>query len=886
MTKKVKSRQAQPGYRDATLPIEARIGDLLSRMTIEEKARQMDQYRGVNLVDKVHPRRRQWMAADARLIKGRLRKIFGKLGAGCIHDLYPIGAGVSNEIQRYAREETRLGIPILMAGEGLHGLIAMGNTIFPQSIALAATWDRAVLRAVGAAIAAETRARGMHEVFGPVLEIARDPRWGRVEEGYGECPYLSARMAVETIKGMQGDDLTRPTAVVAEPKHFAAYSMPQGGLNCAPAFIGERELRNVYLAPFEAAFREAGAMSTMCSYSANDGVPCSASKWLLTKVLREEWGFRGFVRSDLGAIRLLHTAHKTAETPEEAIRQSIEAGMDMQFYDYPNEFFQKTVVDLVNDGKLSMAAVDRAVAGVLRVKFMLGLFENPYTDRSLMKKATHSAKNQAIALRAARESIVLLKNKNNLLPLKKNLKRIAVIGPNANVLQMGDYTQRPVTGFRVETPLAAITRAVSKATKVRHVQGTGILLDEIEPIPSRCLRTPDGRAAGLAGEYFNNMKFEGPPVLCRTDDEIDFNWALALAGGGVASNFFSVRWRGQFVPDRSFDGIIGTQCLDHMRVWIDGELTIDDWDSASAMATKPFRFEKGRRYDLRIEFAKDRSGAAVRFGWSDNREGIAAAVQAAREADVAILCVGGSEETCGEWFDRTDIDLPGRQSELVAAVCATGTPVVMVLFHGRALTITREAEAVDAIVDAWYPGEKGGRAVADVLFGDYNPGGRLPVTIPKSLGQIPIYYNYMGSGKSRYVQCDAEPLFHFGFGLSYTSFRYSNLRIAPKRTGPTGQVTVAVDVRNTGGCAGDEVVQLYLTDCCSSVTTPVKELRGFERLHLRPGQKKTVVFTLSERDFSLLNEHMERVVEPGQFEVLVGPNSQEGLRGNFEITGV
>ena len=876
-------------YRDSGLPIEARIQNLLGRMTLEEKVRQMDMCAGcASFAAETFPGQDTAMARDAQLSMEAVERVLGTAGIGCIHDLHPPDASAINALQRYAVERTRLGIPILFTEEGLHGLCGPGNTIFPQAIGLSGTWNPTLVRRVGAAIASETRAYGIHELLGPVLDISRDPRWGRMEETYGEDTYLASRMAVAMTKGLQGNNLTADDAIIAEPKHFAGYGMTRGGLNCASTHMGTRELRAYYLPVFEAAVREGGAMGIMCAYNSIDGIPCAASRWLLTTVLREEWGFRGFVRSDLGAVARLELEHGTASGPDEAVRQAVEAGLDAQFYDYEPQVFQGALIRMVEEGRMAEATLDRAVARVLRAKFMLGLFENPYVDEGLVKARVRCADHLDLTLECARESICLMKNDGALLPLPRDLKHIAVIGPSAHAARMGDYTAA-VHGFEPVTVLDGIRALASSDTIIEHVVGVPVVSEQLEAVPAAYLVQPDGAVPGLRGEYFANDRLEGEPVAVRIDETVDFNWIYTKPVEGVGTTGFSIRWTGALVPDRGFEGRLGTSSQDSMRMWVDDELLVDGWEQGTSRNTNlsaPFSFEAGRAYRLRIEFKKDASAVQVMLGWNEGEAGIADAVEAAARADIAILCMGDSRDTCGESRERSMLDLPGRQGELVRAVYATGTPVVLLLQIGRALTLPWETEHIPAIVNAWFPGERGGQAIAEVLFGLQNPAGRLPVSFPKSVGQLPVYYAAPPFGPQQYIDLDREPFFPFGHGLSYTSFTYSDLTVTPRQTGPGGRVEVSVAIENTGDRPGDEVVQLYLNDVVSSVVRPLKELCGFERIHLAPGEKRFVHFSVGPEHLRLLNPRMEWAVEPGRFELMAGGSSETVLKTDFEIVAV
>lgn len=871
-----------PLYKNKDISIEDRINDLISRMTLEEKVRQLDQYSGNEFKTVNNAGNNTCISGKTAIDWAKVEEVIGSLGAGSIQSRNS-DAEINNELQKYAIEKTRLGIPFLFSEEALHGLHRPGCTIFPQQIALASTWEPELAEQVGHCIAAETRSFGIHEVFAPVIDLGRDPRWGRIEEGYGEDTYLSSRMAVSMIRGLQGDDVSQPDRVVSEPKHFSAYGVPTGGLNCAPAAIGMHDHYAYYLPVFEAAFVEGGAINTMCSYSSIDGVPCPSDHHLLTDVLRGEWGMRGFVRSDMCAISMLHTGHDVADSEQEAIRMALEAGVDMQLYDFPHKFYQDTIINMVRNGVVSLETVDRAVRRILRVKFMLRLFDNPYTDTGLSKKTVRCESHQQLALEVARKAVCLLKNSGNLLPLRKNIGSIAVIGPSADTPRLGDYCVPP-EGFKAITLLEGIRMVVSPGTEVNYAKGCNILESEMMPVPSHWLRS-NAASQGLKGEYYNNDKPEGEPVLTRIDSQINFNWIYTKPSEAVDANLFSVRWTGKLVPDKSFDGYLGTSSMDSMRLWVDGKLLIDGWGvDKSANQLMPFYFEEGREYDLVIEYRNDARGARVVLGWSYGDEDIKKAVNLAARSDVAIVALGDSEETSGENFDRADLNLPGRQLELLKAVYETGTPVVLVLQNGRPLSITWEAEHIPAIVEAWFPGEKGGLAIAEVLFGDVNPAGRLPISFPKSVGQLPVHYSRKAAGGLKYIEMDRKPLFPFGFGLSYTNFTYSNIKIAPEKIHNEGEVVVTFDVVNTGPLPGDEVAQLYVRDCYSSVVKPFMELKGFKRIYLKPGEKQTLSFTLGPKELKLLNQKFQWVVEPGRFIVMVGPDSENiKLTADFEV---
>ncbi|KUJ60401.1 glycoside hydrolase family 3 [Flavobacteriaceae bacterium CRH] len=854
-------------YQDAKLPVEDRVKDLLSRMSLEEKVRQMDMYKGEFFKDK----------EDFSKSKSDLK--IGNLGIGAIHDIYPRSAKMINDLQSEIIKKNKWGIPALIMCEMLHGYLDDGSTAFPMNIGLGATWDTNVMDKVGKVIGAEARAHGVHFGFGPNLDIGREPRWGRVAETFGEDAFLSSEIGLAMIKGMQGDDLKSDRSIIAEPKHFAVHGIPEGGGNSSPALVGVREARQDFLPTFEKAFTKGGALGTMCAYSELDGIPCAANHWLLTDVLRNEWGFKGIVVSDLGAIKYLQVTHYVTSSPKESIREAVSAGVDMQFYDFTNEFWQTSIIELVNEKKLTMENIDRAAGGVLRLKFLLGLFENPYTDKNLIKERFYTKENQAVALEAAHKSIVLLKNDNNILPLSKDIKTVAVIGPNANVSRLGGYAVKNKVGTTV---LEGVQQIVGKTANVLYEEGVPLIVKG-QIIPSKFLFTPDGSQNGLKGEYFNNRKVEGTPALTRIDNQLEFDWPWS-PGDGVTDDDFSIRWTGYIQSEKSFDGWLGLSSDDGIRMWIDDQLVIDNWTKgATSMVTTPKNIEAGKKYKVRIEMWEGGWGARAHLRWNLEKVNFQPAIDAAKKADVAIVVLGESNELVEENRDVASLDLHGMQQELIEAIQKTGTPVICVLLNGRPLSTNWISENIPAVVEGWFPGEFGGRAVADVLFGDYNPGGRLPISVPKSVGQLPIYYNQKPSAIHKYVAESEHPLYTFGYGLSYTKFAYSNFALNTKEIKADGEVKVSVDVKNIGNVDGDEVVQLYINDVYSSVTTPEKTLKGFKRIFIKKGETQKVEFTLTSDELSIWNREMKCVVEPGDFEVMVGGNSTDVQKLNFKV---
>ncbi|WP_367770363.1 glycoside hydrolase family 3 N-terminal domain-containing protein [Flavobacterium sp. WC2421] len=854
-------------YQDAKLPVENRLQDLLSRMTLEEKVRQMDMYKG------------EYFKENEDFSKTKSDAKIGKLGIGAIHDIYPRSAKMINDLQKEVIKNNRWGIPALIMCEMLHGYLDEGSTAFPMNIGLGATWDTNLMGKVGQVIGTEARAHGVHFGLGPNLDLGREPRWGRVAETFGEDAYLNSEIGLGMIKGMQGDDLTSDRSIIAEPKHFAVHGIPQAGGNSSPILVGERSAREDHLPSFEKAFRKGGALGTMCAYSELDGIPCAENHWLLTDVLRDEWGFKGIVVSDLGAIKYLQTTHYVTDSPKESIHQAVAAGVDMQFYDFTNEFWQQTLIELVNEKKLTMANIDRAAGGVLRLKFLLGLFENPYTDKSLIKLRFHSKENQAVALEAGHKSIVLLKNQNNLLPLSKDIKTIAVIGPNANESRLGGYAVKNKVGTTV---LEGIQQVVGDKANVLYEEGVPLIVKG-QIIPSKYLFTPDGSQHGLKGEYFNNRNIEGTPALTRIDSQLEFDWPWN-PGAGVNDDDFSIRWTGYIQSEKSFDGWLGLSSDDGIRMWVDDQLVIDNWTKgATSIVTTPKNIEAGKKYKVRIEMWEGGWGARAHLRWNLDKINLQPAIDIAKKADVAIVVLGESNELVEENRDVATLDLHGMQQELIEAIQQTGTPVVCVLLNGRPLSVNWINDNIPAIVEGWFPGEAGGKAVADVLFGDYNPGGRLPITFPKSVGQLPIYYNQKPSAIHRYVSESESPLYTFGYGLSYTTFEYSNLALNTNEIKIDGEIKVSIDVKNTGNYDGDEVVQLYINDIYSTVTTPRKTLKGFKRVFIKKGETQHLEFTLTADEIALWNREMKRVVEPGDFEVMVGGNSTDLLKTKFTV---
>jgi beta-glucosidase len=728
---------------------------LVSKMTLEEKVAQLGSVPMQDLLDErgnfSHEKAFQLICNGI----GQITRIAGGLGDPARNDTSPRRAAeLANSAQRYLREKTRLGIPAIVHEESLSGFMADGATIFPQAIGLASTWNPDAVQAMASVIRLQMRAVGAHQALSPVLDLARDPRWGRVEETFGEDPYLVACMAVAYVRGLQGDDLRQ--GVMSTLKHFAGHSFSEGGRNCAPVHLGPRELRDTFLFPFEAAVKEASARSVMNAYHDIDGVPCAASRELLTEVLRKEWGFRGIVVSDYEAIDRLRSVHRTARDKREAAAQALEAGIDLEL---PRvDCYGQPLLEALREGIVPGAVLDEAVARVLEAKLELGLFDDIYVDAAAVDTVFDTPQQRALSRDIARQSIVLLKNDGGLLPLDKRLSSIAVIGPNADNPRnmVGDYTYMAHHSYetcsvRIVTVLEGIKSKVSSTCRVRYAKGCDVM-------------------------------------------------------------------------DPSTDG-----------------------------------FEE--------------------------------AIAAAKDSEVAVVVVGDrsglfGKGTSGEGNDRANIGLPGVQTGLIKAVKETGTPTVVVLVNGRAFAIGEIADAVPAVLEAWFPGEEGGNAIADVLFGDYNPGGKLPISLPSEVGQIPVNYNLKPASYTDYLSTPARPAFAFGHGLSYTRFEYSLLEIEPPIISPDGQTRVSFEVTNTGDRSGDEVAQLYVRDEVASVARPVRELKGFKRVTLQPGERRSITFILYADQLAFHDGGVRLVVEPGAFEIMVGGSSEDiRLRGTLRVEG-
>ncbi|MBK7260209.1 MAG: glycoside hydrolase family 3 C-terminal domain-containing protein [Ignavibacteriae bacterium] len=865
--------QARPPYKDPARSVEERVNDLLGRMTIEEKFWQLFMIPG----DLSDGKQRYKNGIFGLNIRDQQRKVADTEQMLEYHDsgVAANTAAKINEIQKFFLEETRLGIPIIAFDEALHGLVRNDATAFPQAIGLAATWDTTLVGKIGAAIAREARSRGIRDLLCPVINLARDARWGRVEETFGEDPFLMSEVTAAYVRNIE--DL----GVVVTPKHLIA-NVGDGGRDSYPIDFNERTLEEVYYPPFLAAVKRGRTTSFMTSYNSLDGLPCTANPALLKDKVKKEWGFDGFIISDASAVGGLLDLHHIVSTRQGSAKAAIEGGLDVIFqtaYEH-----HEPLLDAFKKGMVDTAAVNDAVRRVLRAKFRLGLFEHPYVETAGATFWSGHADHRSLALQSARESIVLLKNAGALLPLNGRYRSIAVIGSDAVEARLGGYSG---AGIGVVSILDGIRKRAAGAANVLYAPGCGRLDTTYVTVPSTALTTPDGKP-GLKAEYFNSIDLSGAPVLTRVDREVDFGWTLFSADPKVNFDWFSVRWTGTLTSPLSGAVRFGFEGDDGYRLYMNDSLVIDRWQKRGfATTTVPVHMTKGQKYRLRLEFHEGVGNVRVRMVWdagvASKEQAIKDAIDAAGASDIAIV-VAGVEE--GEFRDRSSLALPGRQEELIRRIAATGKPVVVVIVGGSAVTMEHWLDRVGAVVDVWYPGEKGGTAVAEVLFGDYNPAGRLPITFPDVVGQAPLYYNHKPTGRGDdYMDHTGKPLFPFGYGLSYTNFSYSGLRITPEVMKADKRVVVNCTVKNTGSVTGDEVVQLYIRDVEASVARPVMELRGFRRITLKPGEWKDVRFELGFDELSMLDAHMKRIVEPGDIKIMIGASSADiRLRGFVKVT--
>ncbi len=849
-------------YRDASQPAEVRVRDLLSRMTLEEKFWQLFMLAG---------------SLDGGIERYKDGAFGFQIGTFCDS---ADAATCINNIQRHFAEDTRLGIPVVLFEEALHGLVQKGATSFPQAIGLAASFDTSLMHEVARSIARECRSRGIRQALSPVVNIASDVRWGRTEETYGEDPFLSSEMGVAFVSEFEKQ------GIITTPKHLIA-NVGEGGRDSYPIHFGERLLREIYLPPFVTCIERGGSRSVMTAYNSLDGTPCSASDWLNNKLLKNEIGFRGFVISDAGGVGGANVLHFTAKDYADATAKAVNGGLDVIFqtsFDHFGLFFPA-----FQEGRIPEEVIDSAVARVLRVKFEMGLFEHPYVSASDSLSSAELTKHRQLARRAAQESIVLLKNGQDALPLTKHVKTIVVLGPDAADARLGGYSG---PGNDKRSILDGIKDKVAPSTQVLYAPGCSRTETEYLTVPSEYLscRQEDTLRTGLLGEYFDNIRMEGNPAFTRVDSRIQFQWTLFSPDPSrLPYDFYSVRWTGKLKAPATGVFKIGIDGNDGYRLYIDGAPVIDNWRKVSRkILTADYRFEKGREYDLRIEYFEPAGNALFRLIWnvgvlSSSDAMMTEAVGLAARSDAAIIVVGIEE---GEFRDRAFLNLPGQQEELINRVAATGKPTIVVLVGGSAITMSNWLDNVPAVLDVWYPGEEGGDAVADVLFGAYNPAGRLPITFPVAEGQLPLVYNHKPTGRGDdYVDLTGQPLFPFGYGLSYTQFEYSDLCFDRHGVSVSDSAIVSFKLKNIGMTEGDEVVQLYIRDELASVARPITELKGFQRIHLRPGETRDMSFIVTPDMLSMLNKDMKRVVEPGNFRIMIGSSCKDiRLRGILTVS--
>jgi beta-glucosidase len=853
-------------YKDPKQPVDARVKDLLSRMTVEEKFWQLFM-----------------IPADLSDGKEKYAKgIFGfqvsaKGNTDAAGQLLNYSAASNametakliNKMQHYFVEETRLGIPIIAFDEALHGLVRDGATAFPASIGLAASWDIPFMNRVSTAIARETKSRGIRQILSPVVNIAADVRWGRVEETYGEDPFLSSEMGVAFVAPFE------KMGVVTTPKHFLANS-GDGGRDSYPIDLDERLLEEIYLPPFKACFERGGSRSVMTSYNSLNGSPATANNWLLNGWLKQQENFKGFIISDASAVGGANVLHYTASDYDDASAKAINNGLDVIFQTAYEHY--KLFIPPFLDGRINSKTIDEAVTRVLRAKFELGLFENPYTSEEEVNRWNGNPAHKLLAKEASLKSMVLLKNDGQVLPLKKSIQSIAVIGVDATEARLGGYSG---PGNGKVSILAGIQNKLGKSVRVQYAAGCGRNSPEWVTVPSANLFTVSNGITvnGLSGEYFNNIQLSGKSVVSRIDNEINFGWTLYGPHPDINYDFYSVKWTGKIKSPASGKFKIGIEGNDGYRLYLNGQLLVDNWKSQTfTTRLADYVFEKDKTYDIRVEFFESQGYARFKMIWNIGvpnnwQQKIDEAVAAARKSSVAVVCVGIEE---GESLDRAYLSLPGNQEELINQVAATGKPVVVVLIGGSAITMQKWINNVPAILDVWYPGEDGGNAIADVLFGDYNPAGRLPITFPVFEGQLPLVYNHKPTGRTDdYMNLNGQPLFPFGFGLSYSSFEYSNLRFDKMKFAKNDSTKLYCTIKNTSSKDGEEVVQLYIRDLLSFVAQPVKQLKGFQRIFLKAGEQKEISFMITPELLKMLNKEMKWVVEPGQFRIMIGASSKD-----------
>jgi beta-glucosidase len=835
-----------PAYKNQALPVERRVEDLMKQMTLDEKLAQLQVIEDTNDI--------------------------GPSGAGSIgflnNGLLPKDAAIEiNKFQDYLIHNTRLGIPAIKSGEAIFAYMGNKSTAFPQSIALASSWDTSLMRKVADAIADEVKARGIRQVFAPVVNIARDSRWGRTGETFGEDPWLTSRMGVSYVQVFEGK------GIITTPKHFTA-NMGLDGRFGAPVHFSERLLREIYFPAFKACFQEGGSTSVMMAYNTLDGIPCAVNSWLMNDIIKGEWGFDGFIVSDGDALSIIYQSFGMFGTKKELATAAINAGCDISLSPDSAGYYGEFLKEAIKEGLVPVKRIDDAVRRILLQKFRTGLFDNPYADPDYAENISDCGQHRAMALEAARQGIILLKNSKDVLPLNKNIRTIALAGPLADWLLINHYG-----GYgRHEVTVLEGLKDLCPDKKVVWAKGAEVAYMAYPVIPSEYF------VGGIRGEYYNTVDLSGKPLYCRKDHKIEFDWKDD-APAGLPKDNFSIRWTGKLKAPKTGTFKIGATVDDGVRLYINNEKVLDMWQGGSRrLIEAEYTFRKGEIYDFRMEYFDNGHRAFAQLGWNvDPFAGIPEAVDIARDADAIVAVVGMKDDENG---DRAYLELDEAQEQLILALEKTGKPLIVVIQTGTVIAMNKWIDKADAVLIAWYPGEEGGRAIAEILMGDVNPSAKLPVTFPKTTGQVPLNYNHLPyKPYDWYIGIGNEPQFPFGQGLSYTTFAYSNLRLSSKEIHKNESLIIFTDVKNTGEREGQEVVQLYLHDELASVARPVKELKGFSKIKLEPGEMKTVSFTVTPDQLMLYDGNMRPVIEPGTFKVMIGASSEDiRLTDCFDVT--
>ncbi|NOS93786.1 MAG: beta-glucosidase [Cyclobacteriaceae bacterium] len=866
----VLAQKPVPIYKNPTYSIEERVQDLLQRMKPEEKFWQCFMIPGD--LDGATPDQFQHGIFGFQVSAGSQGKnANAQMLQYNTSESAQLLAKKINAIQKYFVEQSRLGIPIIPFDESLHGLVREGATSFPQSIAMAASFNPKLVHQVADAIADETRLRGIRQILSPVVNLASDVRWGRVEETYGEDPYLSSVMGTAYTSAFE------KKGIIATPKHVLA-NVGDGGRDSYPIHWSKRFLEETHLVPFQACVRDANVQSMMTSYNLLDGRPSTANHWLLTEKIKKEWNFSGFFVSDASAVGGANVLHFTASDYEDASAQAMNAGLDVIFQTEYQHY--KLFMPPFLDGRISKERINDAVARVLRAKFKLGLFENPYVSEAQLLTLS-KVNNKSLAEKMAVESLVLLQNKNQALPISSVHKKILVVGPDAVDARLGGYAGH---GNNKVSILDGLKKMASlRGVQVSYTKGFDWNVKSTEVVKK------DFLLGGFEASYFNNSTLGGEPAFTRKDAEINFHWTLYSPDPKLLTNDdYSIRWKGKLKAPVNGTYQIGLRGNDGFRLYWNGKLLIDQWEKVGySTILKSVELTKDQSYEVVVEFHETRGEAAIELIWNygvnDAQQEFEKALRMAREADYIVMATGIHE---GEFQDRAFLGLPGNQEEFIHQVALLKKPMAVLLTGGSAIKTTLWKDEVDAILSIWYPGEEGGNAIAKILFGVENPSGKLPITFPVEEGQLPLVYNHHPTGRGNdYHDLSGEPLYPFGFGLSYTQFEFSNLSVNRDQLKSKDTLEVIVTLKNIGSYSGSEVVQLYVKDLLSSVSRPIIELKCFEKVHLAPGQSKEVHLRLPMQRLRFLNEQMQWVVEPGEFRVMVG-NSSKNLPLKKNITVV